>query len=236
MATREGDNIKHTQLLDNQYQNENAPNFDAPYPIENGMNVTKITLYKTKCCNKMCALLLISVFLLILMLSCGVFMYISMDNENGLIFLIVYGIFGLLPIILIARFLSILCQYNKTELYLDKKNDIIQIYESSLNNIYSNLNNINCTGCCSCNRKPKITTICRLSDFNVVELSNQQITSSSCCSSRSIPLDKVKLKFIDIYSKKENHYFIQQSGKYAEFTGCQYLNYIIHENKNEIQI
>ena len=52
-------------------------------------------------------------------------------------------------------------------------------------------------------------------------------------SSTSIPINQVKIKFIDMYSNKENQYFISQS-QYAQFTACQYLNYIINKNKNEL--
>ena len=234
MATIEGTD-KDTKLLADQQRN--VPNFDVPYPIEEDMNITKITMFKRHCCNKVTILLILFIFLTVIYLAMGVFFAAELGFDGvGLIMLLLFGLLAIMLILYILKLMSILCQYSRTELLLNKQENIIQIYEAKVDNIYGNLNNINCSGCFECDLKPKITTICKLSDIIDCQLDNKEIKNSNCCSSNSIPLNQVKLTFTDMYSGNQNQYFIKQSGKYAEFTACQYLNYIIQENKNEVTI
>eukprot|EP01083_Nonionella_stella_P211187 763861_1 len=228
MAATEGRD-KDTKLLANQIPV--VPNFNVPYEIEENLNITKIPLFKRQCCNKITASFIIILFLTILYAAAGVLSVVITGGTGGYILLGIFLFLALPMLFYLMRLLSLLFQYPRTEIYLNKQENIIQIYEAKIRNIYGNLNNVNCGRTCGCDLNPRITTICRLTDIIDVQMDNKELSTRTCCASRKIPVNQVKLTFIDMYSGNQNQFFIQQSGKYADFTACQYLNYIIQQKK-----
>ena len=224
MQAKEGYAASQTSLLRQPLEtySDNVPDFNPPYPIQQvDDDVTKIILHKRQCCNKMVTTLMIWIVLLAIYGFFTIWWIIGGEFLDGAwIAVLIFGLMVLIATIFLLKSISVLCQYGQTELYINRRDNIIQIYQPKMIYMYGNDAEINYGGICGCDFKPKITTICYLSDFINADIDD---TGANPC---------IYLKFIDTYSRNQQYYIIKQSGKYAEFTACQYLNLIIKNNTN----
>ena len=195
------------------------PNFEPPYPIDQGADFTRIIVHKRQCCNKIVTSVVTCTLLLAFYSGFAIWMALS-DGfaDGGYIAVIIFGLMAIMLIFVLLKSISILCQYQQTELHINRMNNVIEVYEPKMRYLYGSqgANSVNYSGICGCDFKPKITTICYISDFEEVVFDQSE--------------GRVYLKFVDMYNRKTNYYFIQQSGKYNDFAGVQHLDYMIRKS------
>ena len=196
-----------------------SSNFNPPYPIEEAPDVTIIILNKRACCNKIIFSLIINICFL------GLFLYFAVQIfvwgqflDGGWIGEIIFVLASIMMFLAMAKSLSVLFQFTRTELHINKVNKTIEIYEPKIRHFYGNqANDFGCVGMCGCTRKPKITTICYIADFDQAIFDQNSKT--------------VNLRFTDMYNGRTNQYYtIEESGKYGDFAACRYLDDLIRRN------